>query len=543
MAYTPPASNAVDFTLTGGYTPPAGNSVDFTMSGSAAMEAVCVSVFSIRHAIEAEFVSGFSIRLTIGTEAQGIYGICVAEDHEAVYALRVLLYAIHEAPHAIGRISRIHQARYTMKARVAGGHAFLYDIAALFAGFECIYNLISGCESSHQSPYMIADTPGAIFEAQHALLDSNPVCNVFVAPYVLEMPTEQIDHTVSADVAGVIIELLETEISTDDDSFCLLMTARVADIDSWLACAPGDNITITVDSVAFTFIIDDRNRSRNFGEKAFNISGRSPAANLATGRAQPVTKTWGAITAKEVVNELCTSNGVSYDYQLLDWTIPDGVLASEGEYPIEIILKIARACGGIIQSTPSGTLVLKPKYPSSPAQYGSVAPALTLSDTDDFFSIAESKTIKPKYNGVYVMDYQSSSDTMYAIEQIATDPVTSSVTLAVWSYPFKETIDLKTSYILTGLAIESLGIVEEEKTETIEIIGGNGSVTKPVFNIISAQYEHSVNLGAVSAVNTAVITDTRGQSLLKVTYTTKYHKFKVINADDYASQIYTEEAA
>jgi len=88
MAYIPPASNAVDFTLTGGYTPPAGNSVDFTMSGSgSARVAVCVSVFSIRHAIEAEFVSGFSIRLTIGTEAQGIYGICVAEDHEAVYAL------------------------------------------------------------------------------------------------------------------------------------------------------------------------------------------------------------------------------------------------------------------------------------------------------------------------------------------------------------------------------------------------------------------------------------------------------------------------
>jgi hypothetical protein len=31
MAYTPPASNAVDFTLSGGYTPPANNAVDFVL--------------------------------------------------------------------------------------------------------------------------------------------------------------------------------------------------------------------------------------------------------------------------------------------------------------------------------------------------------------------------------------------------------------------------------------------------------------------------------------------------------------------------------
>ena len=32
MAYTPPASNAVDFTVADGYTPPAGNAVDFTLA-------------------------------------------------------------------------------------------------------------------------------------------------------------------------------------------------------------------------------------------------------------------------------------------------------------------------------------------------------------------------------------------------------------------------------------------------------------------------------------------------------------------------------
>ena len=108
----------------------------------------------------------------------------------------------------------------------------------------------------------------------------------------------------------------------DESSYCYSFTAEIAETADYFLLFPGDEVNLVFYNVSYKCIIDDKNRSIVFTEKKYNISGRAITAKLGDGWATSLTKTWGAVQASDVVAELCTARGLSYEYNAHDWVIP-----------------------------------------------------------------------------------------------------------------------------------------------------------------------------------------------------------------------------
>ena len=98
------------------------------------------------------------------------------------------------------------------------------------------------------------------------------------------------------------------------------------------------------------------------------------------------------------------------DWQTVDWPLASGKLAVKNKRPIEIIKMLANAVGAIIQSTPKGDLVARPRHSVSPTKYNDVKPDQIITDADYILDITESWEHRPGYNSVYITDKGTTDD-------------------------------------------------------------------------------------------------------------------------------------
>jgi len=340
-----------------------------------------------------------------------------------------------------------------------------------------------------------------------------------------------------------ITDFRSISLDTDEDSYCISMKAELLDPDEWSLCTTGSEITIDINGTSFLFIIDNRERTRSFGETSYSIEGRSITAKLGEGNASQLYYEWESDqTAQSIVQGLCDDHSITLSWDILDWTIPANTLIAEGEYPIEVIRRIADAAGAILQTTPGGTLKVQPKYSVTPSHYydADQTPTITLDDADDIISISETKDLRSLYNAVILMNKDLDSDISYSIEEIDWDYDSKSVTLAVRVYPFQDSVELLSAGDPSLVSIVNYGEQTESVEEIIEIVEGQGSSEKPIFSVDSYSYNWD-NLGSLEHDGTNLYTNVVGESLLNITYTTKYHKFVVTHDERTTTLFYTEE--
>ncbi len=81
-------------------------------------------------------------------------------------------------------------------------------------------------------------------------------------------------------------------------------------------------------------------------------------------------------------------------------------------------------------------------------------------------------------------------------------------------------------------------------TEEIEIVEGAGSVSKPCYGLTeSPNYKTSVDLGAVTVLEDGTVTTfIKGNTLVELTYTTKYWMWDATNIDEEDVQFILETA-
>ena len=476
---------------------------------------------------------------------------------QALYSIRMMVYgSITIGPWALPLITKDLDVLYRLIGPIFGDLEVSYAIfdhpvyTDLEVGYSMrvvsdlivSYKMITEPKSDLTTVYSMVTTVLSDLQVRYKLLDINPVYGDLKVVYVMDDPTSETVVTVlEASVEGTLIELDSISIDCDEDSYCFSLQAQVSTQNDWLACSPGSELDVNLNGEIFRFIIDSRNRVREFGNATYSIEGRSISAKLGEGYAQPITTTWDtATTAMTIVQELCDAAGILFESQVDDWPIPASRASSEGEYPNQIIARIADATGAILQTKPDGTLVMRYKYPVSPTQYDSITPDAYLTDLVDMFSVSESREVMPGYNSVVVTDQDYQASQKWTIKEISRDDIAGAVVLAVITYPFVDVVNLQTSNDPSQVSITYEGIVEEEVTETVEIVSGQASLASPAFDIISWSYPYT-DLGTPYTEGSELYTEIVGQSLIQITYRTKWHQFRCTNTELGEVQFFTEE--
>jgi len=462
-----------------------------------------------------------------------LYALAPLEfDNYASYSIRFEIHNDFESDHTIisGPVEDDHEAGWAI---------------GISADHEAPYRIIDSVEVDLEAPYLLSITVEAGLASSYDIKEEYEVEADFKGIWVIvSFISEQIDNSVAGVVASEDVEFFRVQLTGDDDSYCITLNADMASVEDWSKCLPGLPIDITVNGTEFKMLIDSRKRQRAFQGSSYAIEGRSITALLGKGNASPITKTWPSQTAKEVVEELCLPDGISTLFELTDWIIPANTLVAESIFPIQIIDQIAKAAGGIVQTKPDGTLVIRPKYPIPPPEYEAATPELGISDVDDIYSIDESKVVKPKYNAVRVMDEPDASGGDFGIREVDYDPTTRTYTLAVTSTPYDPAMALKFKHsnAVDHVTVDYNGITQKEITETVEIVNGKGNTEWIVDSVVSYDYTINTDLGVITpGTGAEIVCNVAGQSIVDVTYQTSYHEFTVSDDYDEKVQVYVED--
>lgn len=167
-------------------------------------------------------------------------------------------------------------------------------------------------------------------------------------------------------------------------------------------------VEVTVNGTAWVFVVESRSRSRQHLDGQglvveVSIAGRSPAALLAAPYAPLRSKVSTADrTAHQLADDEVENTGFTVDYGAIDWVVPAGALYYESTSPIDAVIRIAQASGGVVLSHPSQqVLQVRPRYPASPWDWLTTPPDVTISD-DIMFAESDSLRSRPLYKAVVV---------------------------------------------------------------------------------------------------------------------------------------------
>ena len=283
-----------------------------------------------------------------------------------------------------------------------------------------------------------------------------------------------------------------------------------------------------VNGHGFRFIAEGRVKSRRRGKTSYSITGRSPTVVLGDRYAEQISRTWDATTAKTVAAELCSARGIALDWQTVDWPLRSGTLAVKNKKPIDVIKMLANAVGAIIQSTPRGDLVVRPRHVVSPTKYVDVKPDQIITDTDDILDISESWEHRPGYNSVDITDKGTASEPKVRVS-VAGGNVPTAKVLKVSVVPWQMVVLDHTAEDKMDISYQ--GHEAEQKTEIVTISDGRGRLSAPWYGTLSFEWMYrdlgSVEVNESGGIRSGVI----GNSVLKIVYVTRYHRFLAVSEE------------
>jgi hypothetical protein len=392
----------------------------------------------------------------------------------------------------------------------------------------------------------------AVLDAQYNLSEYNLITSKLDQPYVIA-PAE------SLEVRPVITVYLGSEVMTSHvhiniegsrDEGTLTCELLVMDqveylrylshsLDPSSPNAVEDNLAITVDGVPFLFKITpkpSRNRSAP-GVQTYTVKGSSRAVLLDRPFATPLLEQIDPEMASEICETLAGST--SFTWEINDRYVPSDVLYANDETPVDIIRKLAEVSGAIVQSDPDGSLHVRKFYPYPVPQWQTEAPAFYLTDQDNFFSLTETPETRPGYNRYTISDQLTSQTDLTYEEKAISDTVKQ---VKVYQTPWD---GIERPFEHSGgswVMREPLGIVEETiGPEQVDIVAGTGKTQKPIYTLSPPAYKQT-QLGAITFGEDGTLkTEVSGQSLVDVTYTTKYWLYKITDTKKEAVQCYAIE--
>lgn len=240
----------------------------------------------------------------------------------------------------------------------------------------------------------------------------------FIVP---SLRTYIMHNTITANIGGIAIDPLSFSAQADMDGYCwqgnITITAKdYAKVKSKLDAPRGSEpmINVTVNGELLSFIAEEQQRSRQFAQHAYSLSGRSITARLGADYAQ---SQGGLIGQASYASQIAAQqlNGLSIsvqDWSINDWLVPADAYSVTGKTPMAVLLDIAQACGGFVVSDPSAaTVSLKPRWPVAAWELATATPDVTI-PASVIRQVSDQKRVNPLYNTVSLSS-ESEGGTVY----------------------------------------------------------------------------------------------------------------------------------
>jgi hypothetical protein len=421
--------------------------------------------------------------------------------------------------------------RYGDAAQVQAALVGRYgDMVPVLAALEGRYHLMHAVVAGLVGQYAICGSRVlAALEGRYDLRERNEIIAALEGYYSL-LPSATIQQIACpVRIGGVAVRWSSVSWSLSEDSYLIEATIILRDVAEFNSIAKLDTVEIDWAGTTYHFFVATKLRSRSISGDAgaadygaeYTIIARSLTAGLDAPYAMPITRSWPTtILASVIASELIAplADILTLDFRLEDWLQPGGTFFVTDESPLEGLRKLAAIVGGILQTSPGNALILRPADPVPPASWATAAPAWTIEDSG-LFSDAESEAESNAYNVITVTNQgESNRSTRFEVEDI------SEYRKRVRGYrvPWQD-FSLATSGG-SWVTIEDGGVVEEQAVdELVEFIDGASSALKPIYSQVEAVWLQA-SLGTITPTEDGSLTSAVvGNSLAKITYTTRCH--------------------
>lgn len=417
------------------------------------------------------------------------------------------------------------------------------DALRLRAELDQLYTLYQGLRATLDQRYSLAaESLRRLLDQDYDLRQYQDLRILLDQIYVIESG-EAINQNPEIEVTtlGIALDPHHISIEVDEGSYFITGEIHLADEAEFLRIAHLQEVLVTIDATTFVLLANlPRESGPEVGRDEFFVPLVSPAVLLDAPYATAITREFAGAMASAIATEMAATASISIDWRLVDWYIPAATLYANGETPLAIVRKLVEAVGGVLQSAPDGTMICRPEYPHSLPERETATPDFYLTDQDNFFSVDSAPEIRDGFNKFLLSNQgEAAADSGLTLEQRDIDEQTKEV--LVYRVPWTgQAISLRTS---GGgwVGIVDEGVVSEILVETVEIVSGEGRVAKPLYEKLGHQYKQA-SLGAITPSEDGHLSsETPGNSLVEVTYQTKYHLFRVSSDRIEDVQFYPEE--
>ena len=299
----------------------------------------------------------------------------------------------------------------------------------------------------------------------------------------------------------------------------------------------GSEIRVTINSDVYIVLVEEREITSAISQDGtevvdtFTLKMSSPCMLLDSPYADLISEELSGMASEIASYVVAKEADFTYglEWNIIDWYIPPGVFSVSDATPIAILEELASAGGGIRQSKKDGTLEIRYEYPVNIPDYETNTPEVYLTDQENFYGVnSVTERYRDENNFLIGNEETDTSSLDISYEDISSYSKEARVFQVPWN---DDTIRLNTS-ALTGVTIQENGVtsllVEDEE---VEIIDGGGSLSLPIYNLVSSSYSDT-NLGTITFDEDGTITtSTKENSIVFITYYTKFHKFTVSNDD------------
>lgn len=397
--------------------------------------------------------------------------------------------------------------------------------------------ILSDARAVLNQPWAItAEGVRALLDQPWLMADYNPVRGCLDQPWSIAADDTVLRYTVTVTVGGKTVRPSSVTIEGDlaeDSLSCELQLESEAD---YLRCRDGMDILVAIVSSAgseqFEFVVTVLRITEEFGNAQYIVEGLSRSVLMgppySLGYSGPL---------EGLASSIATTLVPGVHWQTVDWEIPPGLWTAAGETRLELLKLLAAAVGAVVQADPDGSVRVQPECRHAVNRWGAVPADGVLVETLDCFTVGSTFDPRSGFNRYLVGD-QATSGAQVTLELSDVSPGV--MEARVYEVPWTGELTLTHTGGYWAVTVP-MGVEEREETDTVEFVGGAGQTRFPVYKVSAVTWLHT-DLGTLTAAEGGAVAATvAGQSLARITYTTRCRLWKLLDTLPEKLQVVVEQ--
>lgn len=472
-----------------------------------------------------------------------VYGAREAWSFDLSWGLNSSASKAWDALYNIVSVDRIQKAwDIPYSARVAFAAELPYSLlaaSALSVSWELPYSLRDLLAIAWGTPYTLTSPVSADFGVPYAIKSYDRVEKAVRVVYSIG-GTSVIVETNQPYITynGKNIRIVEGDISTSEGGYTWEGNFTLADVADYVQFAQDQPFTVNLYGEVYNFVVDGKELTRNGpAQISARLIGVSPSARFSSPRAVEQDYLWDTtITVLDAVNQV-TANDISWG--TVNWHIPGFRLGFDNAPALDVVKALAEAAGAVVESSKTGQLRVRPRYPISVPDYPVATPDQVYIETSDILSVSETYAIGEIYNKFRIADVDLAEND--GLEWVPDYQGGLIGYMRCFPYPWRTDVNL----IHTGDGTVYIGPQEvgyTEKDEVVEVYQGQGAVEYPIYAVLDVEML-GVNVGSITFstdVREFTVSGPALNSVIRIRYRTRFLRYRVISGSGRPTQFLLE---